>query len=64
MRIERVGEISTKTRRDKDGKLVSTIQAEVRMSPAALAELHDLIEKGVALNIEIGTRQAEFGKDK
>ena len=63
MKIEQVTDISTKTKRDKDGKLVTTLQADVKISPEKLADLHSMIEKGVPLNIEIGTRQAEFGKE-
>lgn len=63
MKIERVLDLTTKTQRDKDGKLVTTIKVDVKITPVDLAELHSLMEKGVPIYLDVGTRQAQFGKE-
>jgi len=61
--IERVLRLTTKTHRDEEKGLVTSLAADVVIAPGDLAELHGMLEKGVPLKLSITTRQAEFGKD-
>ena len=55
--IETIAGVTTKTRKDKGGHLVTIVQFEARITASDLERLHHLQEENAPLFADIGTKQ-------
>jgi len=55
--IDQVDELSTRTKRDNNGTLITTLLIDAKIQPAEVARILNMVKQGAPLTITIGSDQ-------
>lgn len=55
--IDQVDELATKTKRDNNGTLITTLLIDAKIQPSEIARILNMVKQGAPLTITIGSDQ-------